>query len=145
MAPGILTDSSGENGFHQPVENGKSQHREPLELSGALDGFKYEDTTPVIGREFSDVNIVDDIMSSEERMRDLAITSELQRKETGRTMLTLLGSRTTWRRLLPRPRQPHKRASKGPCEPHGLGQWKAEGLQPAYPSSPEHDQRIRSR
>ena len=77
MAPGIISESNGDNGSHQPAENGKSQqHREPLKLSGALDGFKFEDTTPVIGREFADVNIVDDIMTSEERMRDLAITSK---------------------------------------------------------------------
>lgn len=73
MAPGILTDSSSSDGFDNGSE---SQYREPLQLSGALDGFKYEDTTPVIGREFFDANIVDDIMTSEERMRDLAITSK---------------------------------------------------------------------
>ena len=75
MAPGILAESNGENGYHKPQANSESQHREPLKLSGALDGFKYEDTTPVIGREFFDVNIVDDILTSEERIRDLAITS----------------------------------------------------------------------
>lgn len=76
MAPGILPESNGENGFHQATEGGKDQFREPLELSGALKDIKYEDTTPVIGREFFDVNIVDDIMSSEEKLRDLAITSK---------------------------------------------------------------------
>lgn len=75
MAPGILNESSRENGYDQPTEKSQSQFREPLKLSGSLDGIKYEDTTPVIGREFFDVNIVDDIMSSEERLRDLAITS----------------------------------------------------------------------
>jgi alpha-ketoglutarate-dependent taurine dioxygenase len=52
---------------------------EPLELSGALDHFNHEDTTPIIGREFIDVNIVDDILNAEnadERLRDLAITSK---------------------------------------------------------------------
>jgi hypothetical protein len=51
---------------------------EPLTLSGALDNFKYEETTPVIGREFIGVDIVDDILNAEnanERLRDLAITS----------------------------------------------------------------------
>ncbi|PSS05242.1 hypothetical protein BD289DRAFT_339713, partial [Coniella lustricola] len=49
----------------------------PLKLSGALDGLSWEDTTPVIGREFVGVNIVDDILNApnaEERLRDLAIT-----------------------------------------------------------------------
>lgn len=79
MAPGILTESNGENGYHEPTANGKSEHRKPLKLSGALDGIKYEDTTPVIGREFFDVNIVDDILTSEEKLRDLAIISEWRR------------------------------------------------------------------
>ncbi|KUI54602.1 hypothetical protein VP1G_01976 [Cytospora mali] len=49
---------------------------EPLKPSGALDQFEYEDTTPVIGREFLNVNIVDDLMkapNSDELLRDLAI------------------------------------------------------------------------
>ena len=56
-----------------------AQHRKPLDLSGVLDKFSYEDTTPEIGREFLNVNIVDDIMKAEnadELLRDLAITSE---------------------------------------------------------------------
>ena len=55
------------------------QYRRPLELSGALDKFSYEDTTPEIGREFLNVNIVDDLIKAEnadEVLRDLAITSE---------------------------------------------------------------------
>ncbi|RDW61651.1 putative taurine dioxygenase family protein [Coleophoma crateriformis] len=49
----------------------------PLKLSGALDGFEQDDVTPVIGREFINVNIVDDILNSpyaDERLRDVAIT-----------------------------------------------------------------------
>jgi hypothetical protein len=54
------------------------QHRKPLELHGALDKFKYEDTTPEIGREFLNVNIVDDLLkvdNADDVLRDLAITS----------------------------------------------------------------------
>lgn len=50
----------------------------PLELSGALDGFEHDDLTPVIGREFINVNIVDDILNApnaDERLREVAITS----------------------------------------------------------------------
>lgn len=50
----------------------------PMELSGALSHFLYEDTTPVIGREFTNVNIVEDLLNadnSDELLRDLAITS----------------------------------------------------------------------
>ena len=71
MAPGILNDS-------EPLEassNGKTEHRQPLKLSGALDDFKYEEVTPTIGREYAGVNIVDDILGDEDRLRDLAITS----------------------------------------------------------------------
>lgn len=52
----------------------------PLKQSGALENFTHEDTTPVIGREFPDVNIVDDLLNAsnaDELIRDLAITSEL--------------------------------------------------------------------
>ena len=51
---------------------------QPLKKSGALDKFEQEDTTPVIGREFLNVNIVDDLLTgenSDELLRDLAITS----------------------------------------------------------------------
>lgn len=57
----------------------KSSYPEPLKLSGALERFSYEDATPVIGREFFNVNIVDDLLNSDdsdELLRDLAITSE---------------------------------------------------------------------
>ncbi|KAL3428445.1 TfdA family Taurine catabolism dioxygenase TauD [Phlyctema vagabunda] len=50
----------------------------PLELSGALDAFEHDDLTPIIGREFLDVNIVDDILNapnSDERLREIAITT----------------------------------------------------------------------
>jgi hypothetical protein len=52
----------------------------PLKQSGALEQFSYEETTPVIGREFLDVNIVDDFLNAsnaDELIRDLAITSML--------------------------------------------------------------------
>jgi hypothetical protein len=52
----------------------------PLNKSGVLDDkFKYEDATPVIGREYPEGNIVDDILNasdSDELLRDLAITSK---------------------------------------------------------------------
>jgi hypothetical protein len=47
-------------------------------LNGALDNFNSEDTTPAIGREFTNVNIVDDLLNapnSDELIQDLAITS----------------------------------------------------------------------
>ncbi|KAJ9157889.1 Taurine dioxygenase family protein [Pleurostoma richardsiae] len=53
------------------------QYPEPLSLAGVLDQFKYEEVTPVIGREYPGVNLVDDIINaknSDALIRDLAIT-----------------------------------------------------------------------
>ena len=70
------------NGTKEPVPtNGHvsqhSQHREPLKLSGALEKFKHFDVTPVIGREFVDVDLKNWLRAenSDELIRDLAITS----------------------------------------------------------------------
>ncbi|KAK1826802.1 hypothetical protein QBC39DRAFT_12311 [Podospora conica] len=51
-------------------------HVEPLKLSGALDQFNSFDVTPVIGREFSGVDLVKWLRApnSDELLRDLAIT-----------------------------------------------------------------------
>ncbi|KAF1994040.1 alpha-ketoglutarate-dependent sulfonate dioxygenase [Amniculicola lignicola CBS 123094] len=73
MAPGILSDGHANN--EQSKES--PQHREPLKPTGVLNTFGYEDVTPVIGREFSTLNIVDDLLNAEnadELLRELAIT-----------------------------------------------------------------------
>jgi hypothetical protein len=60
------------------AEDLTKQHPKPLSPSGALDRFKHEETTPVIGREYVDVNLVNDIINAEnsdDLIRDLAITS----------------------------------------------------------------------
>ncbi|KAI2629957.1 taurine catabolism dioxygenase [Hypoxylon sp. NC1633] len=51
-------------------------HKEPLELSGALDQFQQFEVTPNIGREFVDVDLAAWIQApnSDELIRDLAIT-----------------------------------------------------------------------
>ncbi|PVH97156.1 taurine catabolism dioxygenase [Periconia macrospinosa] len=51
-------------------------HREPLQLKGVLDQFKSFDVTPVIGREFPEVNLKEWLRApnSDELIRDLAIT-----------------------------------------------------------------------
>lgn len=56
----------------------RRQHPEPLKPSGALDQFNHVEVTPVIGREYPHVNVVDDLLNagnSDELLRDLAITS----------------------------------------------------------------------
>lgn len=54
----------------------KSENREPLQLSGALDNVEHFDVTPAIGREFPQANLVEwlDAPNSNELIRDLAIT-----------------------------------------------------------------------
>jgi len=55
------------------------QYPAPLRQSGALDRFSFEETTPAIGREFHNVNIVDDLLNApnaDDLVRDLAITSK---------------------------------------------------------------------
>lgn len=54
---------------------------QPLALTGALEQFQFEESTPVIGREYPSVNIVDDILNaknSDDLLQDLAITSMSQ-------------------------------------------------------------------
>lgn len=57
----------------------RTDHKEPLKLSGALDQFEHFDVTPVIGREYSNVKLYDLLRApnSDELLRDLAITSTL--------------------------------------------------------------------
>lgn len=80
MAPGVTSDVP----VHSlPSKNEKQSTQQPtypapLTPSGALEQFTFEETTPVIGREFPNVNIVDDLLNvsnSDELLRDLAITS----------------------------------------------------------------------
>ncbi|KAF2474921.1 taurine catabolism dioxygenase [Lindgomyces ingoldianus] len=51
-------------------------HKDPLRLRGALDGYQSFDVTPIIGREFVDVNLKDWLRApnSDDLIRDLAIT-----------------------------------------------------------------------
>ncbi|KAF3915626.1 hypothetical protein ABW21_db0208508 [Orbilia brochopaga] len=72
MAP---TAVSSEN--VKAVLTGQKTHPEPIRVTGTLDKFKSEDITPVIGTEFPEVNIVNDLIdapNADELLRDLAIT-----------------------------------------------------------------------
>ena len=53
-------------------------HKEPLRSSGLIDQFKHFDSTPSIGTEFPDANLVDWINApnSDQLIRDLAIKGE---------------------------------------------------------------------
>ncbi|KAL1847843.1 hypothetical protein Daus18300_013790 [Diaporthe australafricana] len=54
----------------------KSEHKQPLELSGALKNSQFFDVTPNIGREFPEANLVTwlNAENSDELLTDLAIT-----------------------------------------------------------------------
>jgi hypothetical protein len=71
MAPSAIDDDT------LPVRS-KSQHKEPLKLSGALETHESFDVTPIIGREFPKAKLVEwlDAENSDELLRDLAITSQ---------------------------------------------------------------------
>lgn len=87
----LSTNAIGSNGAnsHKEHENGtlddpvanfapRYDHKEPLKLSGVLNQFKHFDTTPVIGTEFPEANLVDwmNAPNSDQLIRDLAITGE---------------------------------------------------------------------
>ena len=61
----------------QTQEKQAPVHREPLQLRGVLDQYKSFDVTPVIGREFPEVNLKEWLRApnSDDLIRDLAITS----------------------------------------------------------------------
>ena len=60
------------------AEESHPQHRQPLQLSGALNGVDYFDVTPCIGREYKSADLSEWLKApnSDELLRDLAITSE---------------------------------------------------------------------
>lgn len=79
MAPGLTTELPIHDAEAQlGGKAGGQSYPEPLKLRGVLDGFEHEDVTPLIGREFPKVNIVDDLLNAsnaDEMLRDVAITS----------------------------------------------------------------------
>jgi hypothetical protein len=52
----------------------RSRLLEPLVYSGSLDGFKHQDLTPVIGREFEGLQVTDLLRWGNAMIKDLAIT-----------------------------------------------------------------------
>lgn len=77
--------------------------REPLQLKGVLDQYKSFDVTPVIGREFIDVNLKDwlEAPNSDELIRDLAITSKSNSRQHYSPIPNDCRSLPAWRCLLP--------------------------------------------
>lgn len=75
-------------------------HKEPLKLSGVLDKYESFDVTPVIGREFVDVDLAGWLRApnSDELIRDLAITSRLPNCSSSQRMVVLTKSSQVSRR-----------------------------------------------
>lgn len=48
----------------------------PLVYSGSLDNYKHADITPVIGREYEGLQVVDLLKADDQLIRDLAVTSK---------------------------------------------------------------------
>ena len=122
---------------HFDVPKLLTDHREPLKLSGALDHIKFFDSTPVIGREFEDVNIVEllNAPNSDELLRDLAITSKKNGYHLGISpMLIVPHSLAKGRRLLPQA----GRCDRTHSERARAASWRADrkaiNLTPAHPS-----------
>jgi hypothetical protein len=76
MTTKTQTQSISAQGLAGP-QNQPQYPRKPLKLEGLLDAFESFDVTPVIGREFKDVNLAEWLRApnSDELIRDLAITS----------------------------------------------------------------------
>lgn len=72
--------NTGETGATDQTPSDAQHIRKPLKYSGSLSGYKGFDVTPVIGREFPDVQLTD-ILNDDQKIRDLAITSKLQYKD----------------------------------------------------------------
>ena len=127
------------------VDDHAKQAREPLSLSGALNQFDHVESTPVIGREYADVNVVNDILNAEnsdELIRDLAITSTSLRACTMARILTR-SSLSARRCILPSTRQPHRRPSESPCPASRRTQWQARRLDTAHSPITQQLARVR--
>lgn len=74
MAPAAVSNTES-----APPLSGKIKSLpKPLKSSGTLAEFAWEDMTPVIGREFPTINLVDDVLhapNADDLLRDLAIES----------------------------------------------------------------------
>lgn len=121
------------------------QAREPLSLSGALDRFEHVESTPVIGREYANVNVVNDIFNAEDSdalIRDLAITS-MSLTESTMTRTLTYRSLPAWRCILPSTRQPHRRPSESARPASRRTQWQTSRVNTAHPPITQQLARVR--
>jgi hypothetical protein len=78
MATSTLTTTATKN---NSITAQPGYPREPLQLKGVIDTYESFDVTPVIGREFVDVNLKEWLRApnSDDLIRDLAITGKFTR------------------------------------------------------------------
>jgi len=65
---GHTNGANGSHGFAKP----KQLMREPLKYSGSLDEYEYFEVSPIIGREYTNLQL-SDIQHDEQKLKDLAI------------------------------------------------------------------------
>lgn len=92
----------------QDTPSTDASHREPLQLKGALEQYESFDVTPIIGREFKDVNLKEWLRAenSDELLRDLAITSTSSSCDPAICSLTSTTSLTARSCFLPQAGRP---------------------------------------
>ena len=104
MATDTLTTTTTE----EPRASTQPEYpREPLQLKGVLDSYQSFDTTPVIGREFVNLNLKEWLRApnTDDLIRDLAITSQQPYFCPQHLVLTVRNSLSTRSSLLPQTRR----------------------------------------
>ncbi len=74
--PSVIEDQSAGQNIVGGHATARTRLAQPLQYSGSLDRYTSNDLTPVIGREFLDLQIVDLLNSQDDMIRDLAVTSK---------------------------------------------------------------------
>jgi hypothetical protein len=123
----------------QPRAPTQSQYpRKPLELKDVLDSYQF-DVTPVIGREFVDVNLKEWLRApnSDDLIRDLAITSKHTIALHPKPSTNIPHSLSTRCSLLPRARRPRQRPPKGARPTSWRTFRQTRDIEITYPSCPE--------
>lgn len=77
MAPSTVEPAPLPQSVQEKALTKATRVKQPLTYSNTLDGYQSFDVTPVIGREFPEVQLTDilNASNSDELLRDLAITS----------------------------------------------------------------------
>lgn len=78
-------NSGAQTALKIELERNETHRQDPLDLSGALESFEFEESTPAIGREYVNIDVVKDILeadNADELIRDLAITGKYAQRNT---------------------------------------------------------------